>query len=141
MGWRGDPGFARLAGLMPRVLFVASELYPLVKTGGLADVAGALTPALRRQDIDVRLLTPGYPAVLAALGNGGRRAAAAGITFLPRGPRGTLPRRTACRSMRSTRRRCTAGPATPISAPTGATGRTTPCGSPPSPAPRRPSRA
>ena len=47
-----------------RVLSVASEVYPLVKTGGLADVAGALPPALARRGIEVRTLLPGYPAVL-----------------------------------------------------------------------------
>ena len=47
------------------VLSVASELYPLVKTGGLADVAGALPAALASHDVAVRTLLPGYPAVLA----------------------------------------------------------------------------
>ncbi|WP_297975822.1 glycogen synthase GlgA, partial [uncultured Amaricoccus sp.] len=51
-----------------RVLSVASEAYPLVKTGGLADVAGALPPALARRGIEVRTLLPGYPAVMARLG-------------------------------------------------------------------------
>jgi starch synthase len=49
------------------VLSVASELYPLVKTGGLADVAGALPAALAGQDVGVVSLVPGYPAVLTAL--------------------------------------------------------------------------
>lgn len=49
------------------VLSVASEIYPLVKTGGLADVAGALPPALAAEGVAVRSLLPGYPAVLAAL--------------------------------------------------------------------------
>ena len=48
-------------------LSVASELFPLVKTGGLADVAGALPPALAAHGIRVRSLLPGYPAVLAGL--------------------------------------------------------------------------
>lgn len=46
------------------VLSVASEVYPLIKTGGLADVAGALPAALARENIDVVTLMPGYPAVL-----------------------------------------------------------------------------
>lgn len=50
------------------VLAVASELYPLIKTGGLADAAGALPAALAAQDVAVRTLIPGYPKVLAALG-------------------------------------------------------------------------
>ncbi|AYD02255.1 glycogen synthase GlgA [Neorhizobium sp. NCHU2750] len=47
-----------------QVLSVASEVYPLVKTGGLADVAGALPIALAKQDIAVKTLMPGYPAVM-----------------------------------------------------------------------------
>jgi starch synthase len=53
-----------------RVLSVASEIYPLVKTGGLADVVGALPRALAREGIEVRTLVPGYPAVRDALGDG-----------------------------------------------------------------------
>ncbi|MEX1365829.1 MAG: glycogen synthase GlgA [Nannocystaceae bacterium] len=49
-----------------RVLMVASELFPLVKTGGLADVAGALPRALSRRGHDVRVLVPGYRGVLEA---------------------------------------------------------------------------
>jgi starch synthase len=47
-----------------QVLAVASEIFPLVKTGGLADVAGALPRALAREGVAVRSLVPGYPAVL-----------------------------------------------------------------------------
>jgi starch synthase len=47
------------------VLAVASELYPLVKTGGLADIAGALPRALASEGIATRSLIPGYRAVLA----------------------------------------------------------------------------
>ncbi len=50
-----------------RVLAVASELFPLIKTGGLADAAGALPLALAREGVAVRTLLPGYPAVLRAL--------------------------------------------------------------------------
>ncbi|HVX82554.1 MAG: glycogen synthase GlgA [Devosia sp.] len=46
------------------VLSVASEAYPLVKTGGLADVAGALPGALAHHGVTMRTLIPGYPAVL-----------------------------------------------------------------------------
>jgi starch synthase len=52
---------------MTRVLAVASEIFPLVKTGGLADVVGALPAAVRTHGIEMRTLVPGYPAVLAAL--------------------------------------------------------------------------
>lgn len=51
----------------PLVLSVASEVFPLAKTGGLADVAGALPPALALEGIAVRTLLPGYPGVLEAL--------------------------------------------------------------------------
>ena len=44
-----------------RVLHVASEAFPLAKTGGLADVSAALPSALRELDVDARLLLPGYP--------------------------------------------------------------------------------
>ena len=50
-----------------RILSVASEVYPLIKTGGLADVAGALPPALARRGIEVRTLLPGYPTVMEKL--------------------------------------------------------------------------
>ncbi len=52
---------------MISVLFVASEARPLVKTGGLADVSGALPAALRDIGIDCRLLLPGYRSVLSGL--------------------------------------------------------------------------
>jgi len=51
-----------------QVLAVVSEIYPLVKTGGLADVAGALPRALRRHGIKTVTLVPGYPDVKAAIG-------------------------------------------------------------------------
>lgn len=50
-----------------KVLSVVSEIYPLVKTGGLADVAGALPAALAPHGVEMRTLIPGYPAVMAAL--------------------------------------------------------------------------
>ncbi len=51
---------------MTRVLAVASEVFPLVKTGGLADVVGALPQALSGAGVQTTTLVPGYPAVLAA---------------------------------------------------------------------------
>ena len=50
-----------------RVLHVAAEIFPLVKTGGLADVVAALPVALAEQGADVRLLLPGLPAVMDAV--------------------------------------------------------------------------
>ena len=47
-----------------KVLHVAAEVFPLVKTGGLADVVAALPVALAQQGADVRLLLPGLPAVI-----------------------------------------------------------------------------
>lgn len=52
-----------------RVLFATSEVYPLVKSGGLADVSRALPIALRRQGVDVRIVLPGYDAAMARLEN------------------------------------------------------------------------
>ncbi|SMY09542.1 glycogen synthase GlgA [Flavimaricola marinus] len=54
---------------MLNVLSVASECAPLVKTGGLADVVGALPAALAHEGVGFRTLLPGYPAVLKALGD------------------------------------------------------------------------
>ena len=50
-----------------KVLHVAAEVFPLVKTGGLADVVAALPMAQAEQGTDVRLLLPGFPAVLDAV--------------------------------------------------------------------------
>jgi starch synthase len=50
-----------------RVLHVAAELYPLLKTGGLADVVGALPPALKPLGADARVVMPGFPAIVAGL--------------------------------------------------------------------------
>lgn len=47
------------------VLAVASEAFPVVKTGGLADVIGSLPKALLSQGIGARTLIPAYPIVLA----------------------------------------------------------------------------
>jgi starch synthase len=49
------------------VLSVASEAYPIIKTGGLADVVGALPAALKAEGVATRVLLPGYPAALDAL--------------------------------------------------------------------------
>jgi len=55
-----------------QVLFVTSECYPLVKTGGLADVSGALPKALQSLEAfsgSVKVLLPGYPVVLENIGS------------------------------------------------------------------------
>jgi starch synthase len=49
------------------VLSVTSEIFPIIKTGGLADVAGALPSALAAEGVTVITLVPGYPSVLKAL--------------------------------------------------------------------------
>ncbi|AEK36033.1 glycogen synthase [Corynebacterium variabile] len=54
-----------------RVLSVASECAPLIKTGGLADVVGALPAALEPLGWHTRVLLPGYPGVLAQLAEAG----------------------------------------------------------------------
>lgn len=53
---------------MVQVLFTASEAAPFIQTGGLAEVAGSLPLALARIGCDVRLVIPGYRAVLAQNG-------------------------------------------------------------------------
>jgi starch synthase len=63
-----------------RVLHVAAEVFPLVKTGGLADVVAALPVALAEQGADVRLLLPGLPAVLEAV-QGARTVVDIGTCF------------------------------------------------------------
>lgn len=58
-GWLGRWGAMK-------VLFAVSEIYPVVKTGGLGDVAGALPVALGALGLDVRVMLPAYPALLDA---------------------------------------------------------------------------
>lgn len=50
-----------------KLLFAASEALPLAKTGGLADVAGALPAALAALGVDVRVVLPAYRGTLAKL--------------------------------------------------------------------------
>jgi starch synthase len=66
---------ANKSALAPlRILYATPECTPLVKTGGLGDVASALPVALRQIGLDARVLLPGYPAVLEA--SAGARIAA-----------------------------------------------------------------
>ena len=52
---------------MSKILYISSEAFPLIKTGGLGDVAGSLPAALLKQSQDVRLLLPAYPEVLSKI--------------------------------------------------------------------------
>ena len=64
-----------------RVLHVASEAHPLIKTGGLADVMGALPQAQQALGgLQARLLLPGWPAVMKAV-DGGELVASLGPCF------------------------------------------------------------
>lgn len=63
--WLSDSLKKKMAKL--KVLFATSEAAPLIKTGGLGDVSGALPAALRAIGVDVRVLLPGYRQVIAQL--------------------------------------------------------------------------
>ncbi len=60
-------GLPRRQAAALRVLHVAAEIFPLLKTGGLADVLAALPVALRGAGADARVLLPAFPALAAAL--------------------------------------------------------------------------
>ncbi len=67
-----------------RVLFVSSEIFPLAKTGGLADVCSSLPMALTREgDIDMMLMLPGYDCVFDVIRD---LAEIATLPDLPGGP-------------------------------------------------------
>lgn len=51
-----------------RVLHVGAEMFPLLKTGGLADVTGALPAAQIAEGVDTRVLLPGFPAIRDGVG-------------------------------------------------------------------------
>jgi len=50
-----------------RILMAASECFPLIKTGGLADVVGAMPFALEAEGAEVTIFLPGFPSVLSGL--------------------------------------------------------------------------
>ena len=49
---------------MSNILYICSEAFPLVKTGGLGDVAGSLPAALKKKSQNIRLVLPAYPEAL-----------------------------------------------------------------------------
>src|SRR5262249_11373538 len=73
-----------------RVLQASSEIYPLLKTGGLADVCGALPPALARHGCEVRVLLPAFPAIRAGVADAQPLAAAFALPEHARLLHGTL---------------------------------------------------
>ena len=48
---------------MKKILFAASECVPFVKTGGLADVCGALPKGFNKEEWDVRVVIPNYTCI------------------------------------------------------------------------------
>ena len=52
---------------MRKILFASSEVHPLIKTGGLADVSGSLPLALHKHGQDIRIIIPAYRQCLEAL--------------------------------------------------------------------------
>ena len=48
---------------MKRILFAASECVPFIKTGGLADVCGALPKEFSKEEWDVRVVIPNYSCI------------------------------------------------------------------------------
>lgn len=60
---------------MQKILFATSEVYPLIKTGGLADVAASLPRALLKLGQDVKILLPAYASVMKKLTSGVKEVA------------------------------------------------------------------
>lgn len=74
-----------------RILQACSEFFPLLKTGGLADVCGALPAALAARGCDVRVVMPAFPALRAGLADAAPVATAFALPDGARLLRGTLP--------------------------------------------------
>ena len=64
-----------------RVLFVASESYPFVKTGGLADVIGSLSRNLGRLGMDITVILPLYKRIKDAFGESLKREEGLSILY------------------------------------------------------------
>jgi starch synthase len=77
-----------------RVLFVSPEIYPLAKTGGLADVSAALPLALAALGCDVRVVLPGYPRAIEAAVDKAVPIDLAGICVAGAGPTHLIAART-----------------------------------------------
>ena len=73
-----------------KVLYVCSEIFPFLKTGGLADVSAGLPPALLTLGCEVRLLLPAFPAI-ATCAISQRRVASLPSGHMPWGSAPTLP--------------------------------------------------
>ncbi len=66
-----------------KVLFLASEVFPFAKTGGLADVAGSLPSALKELGVDIMVMVPFYRA---AMDSGREFDSALADILIPLGP-------------------------------------------------------
>jgi starch synthase len=73
-----------------KILFVCAELFPFLKTGGLADVSAGLPPALQAEGCEVRFLMPSFPAIAAAA-TSTRPVAALPVAPMPWGRAPALP--------------------------------------------------
>ncbi|MDH5259093.1 MAG: glycogen/starch synthase, partial [Gammaproteobacteria bacterium] len=47
-----------------KILFASSEVFPLIKTGGLADVASGLPQAINKLGHDIRIIIPAYKQII-----------------------------------------------------------------------------
>lgn len=85
-----------------KIVHAASELYPYMKTGGLADAVAAMAGALADNGHEVSVFLPGYRAVLEHQDAAGavrklRLKIEMGTSFC-RGTSGCFPRGKICRS-------------------------------------------